>query len=393
MFKMKMPFFQSRKEMHGTMNRLLIVCCVLILPCTLSTTAGTADFTFVQLCDPQLDVTDYKEDICSLEQAVKQINLLNPKFVLLCGDLVHKPNKTSLSDFRKIMEALTVPCHYIPGNHDVTLHETGDALDQYREVFGKDYYGFTEGRFQFVLFNTQLMKTPVPGESGKQMAWLVEELEGTRLAGTIPILVGHHPPFYRQPDEAETWQGLPVEPRRMLLNLGNQYRAPVYLSGHTHHFVAHRYADMDIISGECISTNVDGHALGFRLWRAGETQLPKSTFIPLYKRTQIKPKPAYDPATETGTTAQCLANLRLLDAAKEAFAMQRHLPNGAAVEEEELYKSIKGGRAAMVCLDGGTYRLLPLGSDPECSLATHRLPYFYQFEEFRKRAAMQRAED
>ena len=69
--------------------------------------------------------------------------------------------------------------------------------------------------------------------------------------------------------------------------------------------------------------------------------------------------------------------------------MRRQMPNGATISEEELYQKIKGGKASVVCPDGGTYRINPLGKDPECSLPAHRLPYFYQYEEFKKRSQMQ----
>jgi predicted phosphodiesterase len=342
-------------------------------------------FSFIQLCDPQLGMTDYKEDIGSLQQAVKQINSLAPDFVLMCGDFVHKPNETSFSDFRRIMGAVSAPCYWVAGNHDLTLAKPGDALPRYRELFGRDYYSFSHDRFRFVVLNTQLLKNPVPGETETEMAWLKDELQATRKADMIPILVGHHPPFYGQPGESDVWQGLPVEPRRTLLALCDQYRVPTYLSGHTHHFVEHRYGPMDIVSGEAVSTNTDGHAIGFRLWRV-QGDLPwQSTFIPLYKRTQIKPKPAYDPAAEAGSVAVCRANLRQLDAAKEAFGMQRQLPNGAPILDEDLAAVLKGGRASLVCPDHGQYRIQGLGTDPECTQPSHRLPYFYQFEEFQNR--------
>ena len=120
---------------------LFLFCCILIFLCRpLPVAAGNEEFTFVQLCDPQLGMTDYKENICSLEQTVKQVNILNPDFILICGDLVNSPNKTSLSDFRKIMEPLAVQCHYAPGNHDLPLSTNTAILDRYHEFFGKDHY-------------------------------------------------------------------------------------------------------------------------------------------------------------------------------------------------------------------------------------------------------------
>jgi predicted phosphodiesterase len=352
--------------------------------------AGSGSFTFVQVCDPQLGITDYKEDICSLEQAVKQINLLGPEFVLLCGDRVHTPNDVSLSDFGQIVAALAVPTHAVAGNHDVTLAEPNDFLRQYREGGGRDTYSFEKGGFRFVAINTCLLKNPVPGETERMLQRLRAELDGAAKAGDVPILVGHHPPFFREPNEEEQWQGLPPEPRRALLALFEPYHVCAYLSGHTHCFVEHRSGQTQIVSGEATSKNTDGRPLGFRLWHAEAPRALRHVFVPLYKRAQIKPKPPYRPELETGAIGDCVANLRLIDAAKEALGMQRGLTNGAVVAESDVYTAIKGGGVSSpTCPGGGTYRIGALGRDPECSAPEHRLPYFYQFDEFKKRAAMQ----
>ena len=351
--------------------------------------ADDAGFAFVQLCDPQLGVTDYKENIGSLEQAVKQIDALSPEFVLLCGDCVEKPNETSLADFRKIMDALTVPCRFVPGNHDLTLLKPGDALPRYRELFGRDYYTFAQGRFEFFVLNTEILKIPLQGEAEAELSWLRGELERGRQAGAVPILVGHQPPFHRDPAEADAWQGLPAAPRQTLLSLCDQYHVPTYLSGHTHHFVQNRYGATELVSGESAAMNTDGHALGFRLWRVQGAAPWQSTFVPLYKRAQLVPKPAYDSSVETGSAAVCVANLRLLDAAKEAVGMQRQLSNGVVVAEAEVSAVLAGGLASLVCPDGGQYRLNPLGTDPQCSHPGHQLPYFYRLQEFQNRCKAQ----
>lgn len=359
--------------------------CILWLICALAEVTARADFTFVQLCDPQLGMTDYKEDICSLEQAVKQIDSIAPDFLLVCGDLVHKPNETSFSDFRKIMESAAVPCKWLPGNHDLTLAAAGDTLPRYQELFGRDYYSFDHKGFRFVVLDTLLFKNALPAADA-EMAWLKDELQSAAKAGAIPVLAGHHPPFCEKPAESDGWSNLPSARRHDLLALLEQYRVPIYLSGHTHRFIQNRSGATEFVSGESSSVNMDGRPLGFRLWHVRATSQWHSTFIPLYKRPQIKPKPPYDPAPETGTAAACLGNLRLIDAAKEAFAMQRQLTNGAAISAEDLAAVIPGGLAPIACPDQGQYRIKALGADPECSHPGHQLPYFYQFEEFQKRA-------
>jgi len=373
-----------------TLARTLGLCLVLALVLSSARCGAAADaFTFVQVCDPQLGMTDYKEDICSLEQTIKEVALLRPAFVLLCGDFVQRRRPRDLSEFGILKATFSVPCHTVPGNHDLGLPATPETLAEYRAAYGKDYDSFTRGVYRFVLFDTTLFKQAMPGETEAQMRWLTAELEAAAQAGNTIFLVGHYPPFCKAPDEPEVWQNLPPAARQQLLALCTRYRVRYYLAGHTHQFVHPRYGDTEVVCGESTSENTDGYALGFRLWYVDGPESIRHRFVPIYKRTQITPKPPYDP-NETGDVAGCRANLRRLDAAKEAVGMQLGLPNGALVAAPDLARTIKGGMEALKCPAGGQYRINPLGQDPECSLAAHRLPYFYQFEEVKKRVGLAR---
>ena len=351
--------------------------------------AAAEAFTFAQVCDPQIGLTDYKEDICSFEQAIKEINLLRPAFVLLCGDCVERRHARDLADFAKLKATFDVPCHLVPGNHDLGVPATPETLAQYRAAYGKDYDAFSQGVCRFVLFDTTLFKQAMPGETETQTRWLTGELDAAARAGNTIFLVGHYPPFLKTPDEPENWQDLPPAARQQLLALCTQYRVRYYLAGHTHQSLHRRYAGTDVVCGETTSQNTDGHALGFRLWYVDGPERIRSRFVPIFKRQQITPKPPYDP-NENGEVARCRANLRRRDAAKEAVGMQHGLANGALVATPDLDRALKGALSALRCPAGGQYRINALGQDPECTIAAHRLPYFYQFEEVQKRAGLAR---
>ena len=74
-------------------------------------------FLFVQMCDTQLGIGGYEHDVKNFEQAVIQINEINPDFVVICGDLVHHANDSSYADFNRIMGEFKIPCYPAPGNH------------------------------------------------------------------------------------------------------------------------------------------------------------------------------------------------------------------------------------------------------------------------------------
>ena len=59
-------------------------------------------FSFVQLCDTQLGMGGYEHDIRTFKQAVRQINMLDADFVVICGDLVNHANDSSYSDFNLV---------------------------------------------------------------------------------------------------------------------------------------------------------------------------------------------------------------------------------------------------------------------------------------------------
>lgn len=238
-------------------------------------------FSFVQICDPQLGMGGYEHDVKSFRQTVKQVNVLNPDFVLICGDLVHTLNEQSVGDFKAIKAELTVPCHCAPGNHDVGNEPSLQSLQSYREAIGKDYYLFEHKGSVFVIVNSQLWKAPVDGESEKQDAWLETTLANA--AGTKGgiFIVGHYPLFTETPEEAEEYFNLPIAKRTELLHLFEEHGVDAVLGGHTHRVILNEYRGIQFVNGEPTSRNTDQQPLGFRLWQVDSSGAFTHRFIPL----------------------------------------------------------------------------------------------------------------
>jgi len=77
----------------------------------------------------------------------------------------------------------------------------------------------------------------------------------------------------------------------------------------------------------------------------------------------------------------CINNLRLIDSAKEQWAVDNNANLNDAVVEANIDPYIRGNAAALVCPDGGTtfadsYMINNVGADPICQKqgATHVLP-------------------
>ncbi|MHA7111942.1 metallophosphoesterase [Sunxiuqinia elliptica] len=260
-------------------NYLLFALLVFVVSCT---EKKQPPFSFVQLCDTQLgfDADGYEQDVKKFKQAVKQINELNPDFVVICGDLVNTPNDSSFSDFKDIMGGFTMPCYLTPGNHDITNTPDSTSLSYYRETIGKDYFEFEHKGYSFIVTNSQLWKAKVENESEKHDRWFKETLKNQGLKKQPVVVVGHYPLYTKTPEEEEAYFNFSLEKRQELLALFQQNNVRAYLSGHTHQLTINQYDNMQLVSGETTSKNFDQRPFGFRLWLATPDTLTQG-FVPL----------------------------------------------------------------------------------------------------------------
>jgi len=70
---------------------------------------------------------------------------------------------------------------------------------------------------------------------------------------------------------------------------------------------------------------------------------------------------------------QCIANLRLIYAAKQAWALEKNKTDSDTPTEEDLLPYIKGG-VFPSCPSGGVYTIGSVGQLPTCSIPGHVLP-------------------
>jgi 3',5'-cyclic AMP phosphodiesterase CpdA len=238
-------------------------------------------FAFAQICDTQLGFGGYEHDVNSFKQAVKQINVLEPDFVVICGDLVNTGNEKSFADFNTIKSGFNMPCYCVSGNHDVGNQPTLASLEYYRRTVGKDYYEFEHKGYTFVIVNTQLWKAPVKDESEKHDSWLRATLETAANKGSRVLVVAHYPLFIEKPDEAEEYMNLPIAKRKELLSLFEERGVVAVLGGHTHRLLINEYKGIQLVNGETTSKNRDKRPFGFRLWHVGDTSPFRHDFVPL----------------------------------------------------------------------------------------------------------------
>lgn len=238
-------------------------------------------FTFVQICDTQLGMGGYEHDVITFKAAVRQVNALQPDFVVICGDLVNTANDKSFSDFNEIRAELTVPCYCVPGNHDIGKEPTQGSLAYYRQVVGEDYTSFEHKGYLFVLVNTQLWKSPMEGESKRHDSWLKGTLETAARKQSPAFVIGHYPLFLKTPDEAEEYMNLSPTKRKELLSLFEKGGVVAVLGGHTHRLIVNEHNGIQLVNAETTSKNFDKRPFGFRLWHVEGERPFKHEFVPL----------------------------------------------------------------------------------------------------------------
>lgn len=164
-------------------------------------------------------------------QAVEQLNLLQPAFVLSVGDLIEgysKDKDTLDKQWRELqgyVNRLEMPFFYVPGNHDMA---NGTEIAEWKERFGRAYYHFV---YRNVLFLA--LCTDDQGENKGYGAISQEQIEYMRNALKAnagvrwTVVVVHKPVWAIGKAKAEGW----LEVEKALE--GRKYTV---FAGHQHYF-------------------------------------------------------------------------------------------------------------------------------------------------------------
>jgi hypothetical protein len=190
-------------------------------------------FTFVQITDIHLDAAE--EHRLFFEKAIREINKINPAFVIATGDLVLEAERVTISQakewydiYSESIKNLDAPIFNMVGNHDVVgIHykkdisiEPGYNKEMYRDYFGPTYYSFDWSSYHCIVLDpnefldgNQFYKIP-----DYQIEWLQKDLSYRQ---EEPLLIFFHEPTISWEDRTE------------VLNLLNQHTRKMF-SGHWH---------------------------------------------------------------------------------------------------------------------------------------------------------------
>jgi 3',5'-cyclic AMP phosphodiesterase CpdA len=135
-------------------------------------------------------------------------------------------------DARQILGALSMPVHFIPGEHDVQDEGTGAAYLRHfgAGTQGHGWYSFDADGTHFVaLINVLELGAGGLGHLGaEQLAWLRNDLAGHG-ASTPIVVLGHMPMWSLYPE----W-GWGTDDSARALALLNRFGSVTVLNGHIH---------------------------------------------------------------------------------------------------------------------------------------------------------------
>lgn len=198
-------------------------------------------FPFVILGDR---TTGNPDGLGILRQAVEEINLLRPDFVITIGDMVQGYNDKESWDreakeYLEVMENLEVPWYPTAGNHDICWRGEGRPENEhegdYETVFGPAWYAMKHKDCWFIVLFTDegdpetgfrtFDKPSAQMFSPRQTEWLGKMLKKAK--GARQVFVFQHHPRWRGGAYGDDWQRI----HKMLVEAGN---VQAVFAGHDH---------------------------------------------------------------------------------------------------------------------------------------------------------------
>ncbi len=142
------------------------------------------------------------------EEAVRTMNVLQPDFVFMPGDLIDgyvdipdregdaerfsKDFNEQFDLFTHFASKLEMPLYFIPGNHDLTVPE---MIPPYIERFGKLWYSFDYRGVHFIALNTEAKPGDDRNFTEEQVKWAVSDIEKSKGARHTVVFL-HNPAWY-----------------------------------------------------------------------------------------------------------------------------------------------------------------------------------------------------
>ena len=232
------------------------------------------EFSFAFLTDIHLQPERAAET--GFQWAIREVNKLNPDFVITGGDLVmdvlnqsYGRSDSLFNLYIKLSGKFDMPVYNTVGNHEVYgWHRDETDIEQHPEFgkkmfekrLGERYYTFNHKGWQFIILDA-IYRGEEGGYTGRideeQILWLVEEMQ--KVDKETPIAISLHIPMIssisqiRQGSEGRA-AGTVISNSKEVLQLFFEHNLRLVLQGH-HHFLEDIYVQNQVhfITGGAVS--------------------------------------------------------------------------------------------------------------------------------------------
>tara|TARA_Y100001970_G_scaffold28522_1_gene34965 strand:- start:4780 stop:5595 length:816 start_codon:yes stop_codon:yes gene_type:complete len=201
-------------------------------------------------------IYDLNNEIQLLRSSIEIINKLNPKFVVICGDMINNlDNNEQISTFRKEISKINnhIKVYYVPGNHDITYdykQPTIQSIKEYKNIFGKDYYSFEIGKIRFITINSTIFKSTETLKSYaiEQLNFIEKESNLAKKYNQKIIIFSHHPLFISNINEENNGWSVNKDFRKKIINSTKSKGLIANFAGHMHRNNIAFFDDLEIIT-------------------------------------------------------------------------------------------------------------------------------------------------
>ncbi|XP_041468404.1 serine/threonine-protein phosphatase CPPED1-like [Lytechinus variegatus] len=243
-------------------------------------------FCFIQGADPQYGMIDdmsgkkpitWQAEIELTRKAIAAINRMKPKpkFFVVCGDLVHampddnqkeEQEADFLKEFAKVDPSIPLVC--VCGNHDIGNTPTRKSIQNFRNKFGDDYFGFWAGGVRCLVLNSQLYEdaSKVQELKKEQDVWLEAELDAAKSSGCKHLLIFQHIPwFLNKPDEEDEYFNIDLDIRMPMLDKFIAAGVNTIFCGHYHRNAGGSYKGMEEVVTSAMGCPLSQSPAGFEM--------------------------------------------------------------------------------------------------------------------------------